>query len=62
MSRRTPCIVLSLVAGALLAYYFWTTPGLFGSKAQGDGLFSFHYLPSLVVFRSLDMRYALPEG
>lgn len=61
MSRRTPCIVLSLVAGALLAYYFWTTPGLFGSKAQGDGLFSFHYLPSLVVFRSLDMRYALPE-
>lgn len=53
--------MLSLAAVALLAYYLWTTPGLFGSKAQGDGLFSFHYLPSLVVYRSLDMRHALPE-
>ena len=53
--------MLSLVAVALLAYYLWTTPGLFGSKAQGDGLFSFHYLPNLVVFRSLDMRHSLPE-
>lgn len=61
MSRRATAAALSLFAAALVAYYFFTTPGLFGSKAQGDGMFSFHYLPSLVVYRSLDMRHALPE-
>lgn len=60
MSRRATAAALSLVAAALLAYYLFT-PGLFGSKAQGDGMFGFHYLPNLVVHRSLDMRHALPE-
>lgn len=61
MSRRTAAAALALFAAALTAYYFLTGPGLFGSKAQGDGLFSFHYLPNLVVHHSLDMRYSLPE-
>lgn len=53
--------VLALIGALLVAYYALTPDGIYGAKAQGDGFFSFHYLPSLVVFRTIDMRYAMPR-
>lgn len=52
---------LALIGALLVAYYALTPDGIYGAKAQGDGFFSFHYLPSIVVFRTLDMRHALPR-
>jgi hypothetical protein len=54
-------VVLALVAVLVLGYYLLTPQGLYGAKAQGDGFYSFHYLPSLAVFRTVDMRHALPR-
>src|SRR5262245_55593892 len=45
----------------LLVVYYVVTPGVFQGKASGDGWFGFQYLRSLVYFRTLDMRQALPE-
>ncbi|MFO0573686.1 MAG: hypothetical protein U1A78_06810 [Polyangia bacterium] len=53
--------VLALIAALVLGYYLLTPQGLYGAKAQGDGFYSFHYLPSLAVFRTVDMRHALPH-
>lgn len=52
---------LALIGALLVAYYALTPDGIYGAKAQGDGFFSFHYLPSLAVFRTLDMRHAMPR-
>jgi hypothetical protein len=60
VSRRAARLALGLAAAALLVYYLLTPAGIYGSKAQGDGYFSFHYLPNLAVHHSLDMRHALP--
>ncbi|MCS6914919.1 MAG: hypothetical protein RMK29_11275 [Myxococcales bacterium] len=51
MVRR---LVLLALAAAVLLYYV-LVPGVFGSKAQGDGWFAFHHLPALVLHQSLDM-------
>ena len=45
-ARRASWVLLG-VAAALLLYYLLTPQGIFGSKAQGDGYFGFHYLPNL---------------
>jgi len=49
------------VAMLLLCVYYVATPGVFQGKASGDGWFGFQYLRSIVWFRTLDMRYAVPE-
>lgn len=59
-ARRASWVLLG-VAAALLLYYLLTPQGIFGSKAQGDGYFGFHYLPNLTVYRSVDMRHTLPQ-
>lgn len=59
-ARRAGRVVLALIAVLVLGYYLLTPQGLYGAKAQGDGFYSFHYLPSLAVFRTVDMRHALP--
>lgn len=61
MRRSRGALALALIGALLVAYYALTPDGIYGAKAQGDGFFSFHYLPSLAVFRTLDMRHAMPR-
>ncbi|MGH8325024.1 MAG: hypothetical protein ACRETD_14705, partial [Steroidobacteraceae bacterium] len=49
------------LAMLLLCVYYAATRGVFQGKASGDGWFGFQYLRSLVYFRTLDMRHAVPE-
>jgi hypothetical protein len=46
---------------ALLCAYYVISPGVFQSKASGDGWFGFNYLRAIFEFHTIDMHDVLPN-
>lgn len=58
---RLARVVLAVCALGIVLHYL-LTPGIFGSKAQGDGWYGFHYLPALVQYHTVDMKPVVGAG